>query len=605
MNIKEYRNILSKFISKPNLWLASIIKQNWMLGFTSIGLGIFASVLEGLTTSLVLPLTTYLSNSNTSQNQNKPIERISEFLGIENSFVVFIILFWLLIILKNVSKYWTDFNVNKLRFYTGKIIREQIINKFFESDISFYNSAKTGELTALILHHAENCQGMSGQFFSLISEFTTVICLLAVATYLSPQITLISIISFGGLVLGIKPLLSKIKTQSRKSENESTIFSGLITEILDGIKVIKSFGLENNKTNETQMSLDSKCHLEIQLYTYVCTSHPVTETLGITILLIVLIAFYLLGSTDNFLPVLLTYTIVMLRTLPRINQLNNILSQSSILESSVNLVYQFLWDTTHKKIKQGSVRFTGINREIFIENITFQYPNTEKSVIKNLSLKIKNGEKVALVGQSGSGKSTLVDLLMRYYDPTEGNIFIDGQDLKNINLYDWRSFVGIVSQDTFLFNCTLLENIRYGNLTASDEEIMEATQNAYAMEFIECLPQGLNTMVGQRGVMLSGGQKQRIAIARAFLRNPQLLILDEATSALDKASEVFVQKAIDKISEGRTVITIAHRLSTIKNADVIITMQSGEIIEKGTHEELLGKKNHYWQLHNSHTILTT
>ncbi|WP_017293306.1 ABC transporter ATP-binding protein [Geminocystis herdmanii] len=259
---------------------------------------------------------------------------------------------------------------------------------------------------------------------------------------------------------------------------------------------------------------------------------------------------------------------------------------------------------THQKIKQGSVSFTGIKKKISIENVTFQYPNTKKSVIKNLSLNIKNGQKVALVGQSGSGKSTLVDLLMRYYDPSEGNIFIDGQDLKNINLSQWRSYTAIVSQDTFLFNSTILENIRYGNLTASDEEIREATQNAYAMEFIERLPQGLNTIVGQRGVMLSGGQKQRIAIARAFLRNPQLLILDEATSALDTASEVFVQKAIDKISEGRTVITIAHRLSTIKNADVIVTMQSGEIIEKGSHEELLGKKHYYWKLHNSANIAT-
>lgn len=598
-------NKLKKYISKPNLWLASIVKQNWRLGFISIGLGIFASVLEGLSTSLVLPLTTYLSKNNSSENQNvfpKPIEQIDEFFGIENPFVIFIILFWMVIILKNSTKYWSDFNINKLKFYTGKIIREQIINKFFESDISFYNSSKTGESTALINDHAERCQGISANFFILISEFTTVICLLAVATYLSPQITFIGLISFGGLVFGLKSVLSQIKAKSRKAANETTKFSGLITEILDGIKVIKSFGLENNKMKETQMILDSRCHSEIQLYKYACIVNPVTETLGISILLLILITFYFLGKGNNLLPVLLTYTIVMLRTIPRINYVNNLISQFSIMEGSLNLVYQFLRDTTHQKIKQGSVSFTGIKREIFIKNVTFHYPNTEKSVIKNLSLNIKNGQKVALVGQSGSGKSTLVDMLIRYYDPTEGNILIDGQDLKNINIFDWRSFVAIVSQDTFLFNGTILENIRYGNLTASDEEIREATQNAYAMEFIERLPQGLNTIVGQRGVMLSGGQKQRIAIARAFLRNPQLLILDEATSALDTASEVFVQKAIDKISEGRTVITIAHRLSTIKNANIIITMRDGEITEQGTHEELLNNKNEYWMLNSPNSI---
>ena len=596
------------FISKSNLWLASIVKQNLRLGIISIGLGIFSSVLEGLSTSLVLPLTSYLSNINYSQNYDitsKSIQEISNFLGIKNPFVLFIILFWLLIILKNITKYWSDFNTNKLKFYTGKTIRERIIKKFLESDIAFYNSAKTGELTSLINDHAERCQSISGQFFVFISEFATVICLLLVATYLSPQITFISIISFGILVLGLKPLLSKIKVQSRKAANETSIFSGLITEILDGMKVIKSFVLENNKIKEAKFSLVSRCHAEIKLYQYGCIIFPLTETLGITLLLIVLMAFYLFSNIENLLPVLLTYTIVMLRTLPRINQLNNITSQFSIMDGSLNVIYQFLCDKSYQKIENGHLPFTGFKKKISIENIVFKYPNSDKLVINDLSLDIENGQKVALVGQSGSGKSTLVDLLMRYYDPTAGNILIDGQCLKNLHLSEWRSFVAVVSQDTFLFNGTILENISYGNLKASEAEIREAAKNAYAMEFIEGLPEGLNTMVGQRGVMLSGGQKQRIAIARAFLRNPELLILDEATSALDTASEVFVQKAIEKISVGRTVITIAHRLSTIKNADLIVTIQSGEIVEKGTHEELLMKKNHYWKLHNSNAILTT
>ncbi|WP_017293307.1 ABC transporter transmembrane domain-containing protein [Geminocystis herdmanii] len=339
-------NKLKKYISKPNLWLASIVKQNWRLGFLSIGLGLFASVLEGLSTSLVLPLTSYLSNSNSSQNQNvfpKPIEQIGEFFGIENPFVIFVILFWFVIIFKNSTKYYSDFNINKLKFYTGKIIREQIINKFFESDISLYNSAKTGELTALINDHTERCQEISANFFTLISEFTTIICLLAVAIYLSPQITLIGIISFSGLVFGLKSLLSKIKVKSHKVANETTIFSGLILEILDGIKVIKSFDLENNKRKETQMTLDSRCHSEIQLYKYACAVNPITETLGISTLLVILIAFYFLGD-GNFLPILLTYTIVMLRTIPRINFANNLISSFSIREGSLNLVYQFLWD---------------------------------------------------------------------------------------------------------------------------------------------------------------------------------------------------------------------------------------------------------------------
>jgi ABC-type multidrug transport system fused ATPase/permease subunit len=601
-----FANKLEKYISKSNLWLANIVKQNWELGFLCMGLGLIASVLEGLSTSLILPLTTYLSNSTAAETKKifpEPIEKISDFVGIENLFIVFIIIFWLLIIIKNIIRYWFSVTDNKLRFYTGKIIREKIIQKFCNVDIFFYNSAKTGELNALVNDHTERCQQMSGRFFVVITELTTVICLLSVALYLSPQITLISFISFGILMVTLKPLLTKMKVASRRAANKTTQFSGLITEILDGIKVIKSFSLEKHKMKEAKISLQSRCNSEIDLYGYACVINPLTETLGISVVLIVLVSFYFLGSSGNFLPVLLTYTIVMLRTVPRINHLNDTLSQFPIMSGSISLVYEFLHNSAYETVKSGYNKCrAGIEQEISLKNISFKYPNSEKLAIDNLSLKIKKGQKVALVGHSGSGKSTLVDLLMRHYDPSEGDIYIDGMNLKKINLTSWRSFVAIVSQDTFLFNCDIKENIRYGKLDATDKEIQEAAEHAYAMEFIKHLPQGLNTMVGQRGVMLSGGQKQRIAIARAFLRNPQLLILDEATSALDTASEVFVQKAIDTISEGRTVITIAHRLSTIKNADVIVTMQSGKIIEKGTHESLLANKNQYWQLHNSHSL---
>jgi ABC-type multidrug transport system fused ATPase/permease subunit len=599
-NIKNY-------MSKPNYWLASVVKQNWQLGFLATTLGLFASILEGLSASLILPLTTYLSNPTATETKNvfpQPIEKIGYFLGMEDSFFIFIAIFLLLIITKNTTKYWSNFYINKLKFYTGKNIRETIIRKFLNVDIFFFNSIKTGHLTALVNEHAEISQGVSQNFFILVSEFTTIICLLSVATYLSYQITLISFLSFGFLALGMKPLLAKMKIASRKAADQVTQFTGLSIEILDGIKVIKAFNLENSKINESQNSLESRCNYETDLYAYACLVSPLTESLGITVLLLVIVGFYALGNSVDILPVLLTYTIVMLRTIPRINYLNNIVSQFSTMDGSVSLIYDFLHDNTNETIKSGSLSCTDIRQEILLQDIRFKYPNSENFALNNLSLRIQRGQKIALVGQSGSGKSTLVDLLMRLYDPCEGNIYIDGIDLKKLNLYDWRSLVAIVSQETFLFYGNIKENICYGRLGATDQDIQQAAENAYAMEFIEQLPYGMKTMVGQRGTMLSGGQKQRIAIARAFLRDPQLLILDEATSALDTASEVFVQKAIDKISEGRTVITIAHRLSTIKNADVIVTMKSGKIIEMGTHEELLANKDQYWKLHNSHNIST-
>jgi subfamily B ATP-binding cassette protein MsbA len=606
MRIKIHKYLLNKFISKSNLWLAGIVKQNWKLGLASTILGLITSVLEGLSASLVLPLTTYLSQKGQAISSAifpQPIEQLAHNLGVNDSFVVFILAFWLLIVLKNSFKYFSTVFTNKLKFFTGKIIREKLISKFLGLELAFYTSAKVGELTTLINDHAERCQTLSGEFFNFISEFTTILCLLTVATYLSPLVTLISMISFGILVIGLKPLLGKIKKQSRGAANKATEFSGLITEILDGIRVIKAFGLERNKRLESKIQLDSRCKSDIDVYSNFYIIQPLTETIGITILLllITLLNFWASSNSTNFLPTLLTYTVIMLRTLPRINNANNILSQFSVMAGSLNIIHEFMYrsDADHQQLDNGYIPSHGFMKEISLNDISFKYPQTDKYVVKNLSLAVKNGQKVALVGQSGSGKSTLVDLIMRYYDPSEGNILIDGIDLKKINLSDWRSSIAVVSQDTFLFNTSILENIRYGKLDAANEEIIEAASNAYALEFIQGLPDGFNTLVGQRGAMLSGGQKQRIAIARAFLRNPKLLILDEATSALDTASEIFVQKAIDKISEGRTVITIAHRLSTIKNADVIIVMKSGEIVEVGSHDQLIANQSEYWVLNTS------
>ena len=237
------------------------------------------------------------------------------------------------------------------------------------------------------------------------------------------------------------------------------------------------------------------------------------------------------------------------------------------------------------------------SKDIVYKNVSFEYEQN-KSILKNINIDIKKGQTVAFVGSSGSGKSTIANLLLRFYDVNSGEILVDGTDIKNLTLESLRDKIGVVSQDVFLFNDTVKYNIAYGKLDAGDEEIENAAKAANAHKFISAMPDGYNTLIGERGMKLSGGEKQRIAIARAMLKNPPILVLDEATSALDSESEKLVQEAIETLMKNRTVILIAHRLSTVKNADQIIVIDKGTVVERGKHQELLDKNGVYAKLYN-------
>jgi len=293
---------------------------------------------------------------------------------------------------------------------------------------------------------------------------------------------------------------------------------------------------------------------------------------------------------------LLTFVFVLFRLIPALYSINGNLAQISSFQGSLENIKELLQRENKPYLENGKVQFSKLKRAIEFRSVDFGYDASDL-VLHNITLTIEKGQTVALVGASGAGKTTLADLIPRFYDPTQGKVLIDGVDLREFDIDSVRRKMAIVSQETFIFNTCVRNNIAYGTEEADEQAILKAAQLANALEFIQEMPEGFDTQLGDRGVRLSGGQRQRIAIARALLRDPEILILDEATSALDSVSERLIQASLEKLSVGRTVIAIAHRLSTIVRADKVVVLEQGRIVEQGTYQELLEQRGRLWKYH--------
>jgi len=380
----------------------------------------------------------------------------------------------------------------------------------------------------------------------------------------------------------------------------SKAYSVSTLETLSGIRLVKATGNEEKEYQRIKKLIRDREKAEYQSQANSEIIAPVSEVMGITALLLIvfLSRTFFASQIASLSAVIFTYLLVLLRLLPLISQLNTVRSAFANTVGSVDMVTEFLRLDNKPLMNRGELNYTKLEEGVHFHNITFSYPNQEKLVLKDVDLYLPRGTTLALVGSSGAGKSTLAELLPRFYDPISGSITIDKTDLRDFNLTSLRKAMGIVSQDTFLFNDSVRNNIAYGKPEATVDEVIAAAQKANAYEFISKLPQGFETMIGDRGVMLSGGQRQRLAIARALLQNPEILILDEATSALDTVSERLVQTAIDDLSRDRTTLVIAHRLSTIQKADQIAVLDQGCVVEVGTHQELLSKNGYYSRLYS-------
>jgi ATP-binding cassette, subfamily B, bacterial len=466
-------------------------------------------------------------------------------------------------------------------------LRQGVYKKMIWSPLSFFDNRRVGELMSRITSDVSQLQDtFTITLAELLRQFLTLVLGTAVIFYLAPKLTVFMLLTFPVLVILALVFGKYIRKLSRNTQDKLAEANVIVEESLQSIAVVKAFTNEVFETLRYKKSLTEVVNVALRTARYrgLFISFVIFALFGG----IVAVGWYgALQVQANELTVgelfsFVIYTSFIGGSIAGLGDIYTQLQRS--IGASERLLEILAQPDEHEAAQTDQLELTG---EIVFGDVSFNYPSrSDFAVLKNLHFKIAAGEKVALVGQSGSGKSTIINLLMRFYAVQYGSIQVDGKNIQDYNLTNYRSNIGIVPQEVILFGGTIYENIAYGNPAASTDKIKEAAKKANALEFIESFPEGFNTLVGERGVKLSGGQRQRIAIARAILKDPAILILDEATSSLDAKSEQLVQQALEKLMEGRTTIVIAHRLSTIKKVDRIFVIKEGRLAEMGSHAEL-------------------
>ena len=503
------------------------------------------------------------------------------------------------VLLSNVFKYVAVRLIETLKARTVANLRQGVFDKTVALDLGFFSNERKGDLMARITTDVQEIENSVGRIFTAFGKeiFTLVFFFLTLFS-MSTKLTLFTlvIIPISGIVIGT--LSKKLKEDAREVQEKLSNVISLLDESFGGIRVVKGFNAEKFIKNRFKTENFGYRDALLKMYFRQEIAPPFSEFMGVLIVVVILLYGGSLVMTGQFeASSFITYIVIFSQVLRPAKEISTAISSIQRGVAAGERILSLMDTQSNIKDKPNAISIQGFNSKMSIQNVSFEYEK-DIPVLQDISFEMPKGQTIALVGSSGGGKSTIADLIPRFYDPSQGQILIDGHDLRAISQSSLRNLMGIVTQESILFNDTVFNNIAFG-IDATQEQVEAAAKIANAHQFISENPDGYQSIIGDRGTKLSGGQRQRLSIARAVLKNPPILILDEATSALDTESEKLVQEALAYLMQNRTTLVIAHRLSTIQNADLILVIHQGKIIEKGKHEELLAIEDGFYKKLNS------
>ena len=564
---------------------------------------IAAAVLDVFTFTLLIPFLDKLFNqpsqtTGISELQQRIIGPFLESADPGTLLRNIIIVILVAVTLKNLFVWVSGQLGAQLQEFVTRDLRNALYSHLQRLPLGFFVRTKTGDILARVLNDTQQTKQVITQAVtqSLQSAAVVIVTIFALVK-ISWPLTLLALVVAPILIGLLQPLLRKLRKGHRKLSNQYGEMTAVVQESVSGIRLVKSFGGEQYEEERFREGSGRYARGMVRVTRLAVLAQPITETVGTAIAVAILwVGARMVENGALTGSVLITFLILVMRMLQPLKQLSQVPTTAQQSLAAAERIFEVIDSPTEESLDRGKITTATFERTLEFERVSFAY--ADEPVLVDVSLVAPKGQVIALVGASGAGKSTLVDLIPRFYEPTAGHILLDGVDTREIALQALRSLIGIVSQDTVLFNDTVRNNLAYGAAARyTDEQVEAAARAANAHRFIAELPHGYDTILGERGTRLSGGQRQRLSIARALLVDPPILILDEATSALDTESERLVQEAIDRLLEGRTVFVIAHRLSTIAHADQILVMDRGRVVEHGTHGALLARRGHYHRLH--------
>ena len=584
--------------------LVSTISALIYVVFNSLSIWLTASLINNILTDFDKLLQNHRDLSNEIINLNDQLKYWTNELILRDTpletIKMLCIMIMAVFIIKNIFLYIKNISLTYIQHNLITKIRNDLYHHFHNLSLSFFDRTKSGELTSIVVTDVSNMRiALGTSFHKLFVEPINILMFISLLFIINMKLAIYATAIIPITAMIIFWIGRSIRRKSRRTAKQIAEIMNIITEILSSIRVVKAFGMEDKERKRFKQEQDRYYNLISKRAKLRLVTSPITETIGamigVSLLWIGGVDVLVTGSmsSEDFI----RFILILFSVLGPVRLLSNVSVNLQTGVASAERVLNIL-DTPLDIIeKPGAKALNDFSKEIKFESVGFNYDESGK-ILSDISFSINKGSVVAIVGPSGSGKSTIADLIPRFYDVKEGMITIDGQDIRDLTLSSLREKMGIVTQETILFNETIEFNIKYGISEFTEDDLIVSTKAANAYDFIQDQPDGFKTVIGEKGGKLSGGQRQRIAIARAIYKNPPFLILDEATSALDTKSERLVQNALDNLMKNRTVLVIAHRLSTVKNADQIIVMDEGKIIETGSHNQLYDKKGMYYNLYN-------